>query len=163
MGLQTFPPGYRGEPARVIGHPARGIGHPFQTLTMHHRGIAVPDGKGRFHLAADFSFDGLAGVLARLERFGDVAIAAADEAVQEAALEGAGAVSANVPVLTGALRATIRHEHLKWGLAVISAGEGVDYAKAVESRRAFFNRSVKPIQLGLLERVSDAIQKAAFK
>ena len=113
-------------------------------------------------MGTEFSFSGLEAVLLNMQSFADKANAAADEAVQEAGAEGADAVRTNVPVVTGRLQATIRHEHLKWGLAIIVAGEGVDYAKAVESRRAFFNRSVKPIQLGLLERVRDKIQEAAF-
>ena len=115
-------------------------------------------------MGAEFTFTGLDQVLRNMQTFADEVNDAADEAVLGAAVEGADAARANVPVVTGALQATIRHEHLKWGLAIIVAGEGVDYAKPVESSRsAFFNRSVKPIQLGLLERVRDKIQEKAFR
>ena len=102
---------------------------------------------------ADFSFDGLAGVLANMETWGDRVIAAADDAIVEAAAEGAADVESNAPVLTGALRASVTHDHLKWGLAVVTVGEGIPYVKPQEARTRFFRNSIEPIQTGLLERV----------
>ena len=104
-------------------------------------------------MGADFSFTGLDGVLANLQAWGDRVVDAADEAVDEAAAEGAADVQSNAPVLTGALRASVTHDHLKWGLAVVSVGEGLDYAKTQEKRTLFFRSAIKPIQEDLLARV----------
>ena len=114
-------------------------------------------------MADGFEFSGLDGVLQRLQQFGDAAIEAADEAVAEAAVEGAGHVRSAAPVDTGRLRASVTHTHHGWGLATIEAGEGVPYMRAQEARLKFFNRSISEVQTGLLERVSSAIQAKAFR
>ena len=104
-------------------------------------------------MAADFEFSGLDGVLQRMQAWGDRVIAAADDAIVEAAAEGAASVESNAPVLTGALRASVTHDHLKWGLAVVTVGEGLDYGKTQELRTRFFRNSIEPIQEDLLKRV----------
>ena len=111
-------------------------------------------------MPADFELTGLAEVLSRLETWGDRVIAAADDAIVEAASEGAGDVASNAPVLTGALRASVTHTHLKWGLAVVEVGEGIPYVKPQEARTRFFRNSIEPIQAGLLERVHRKMREA---
>ena len=110
---------------------------------------------------ADFQLSGLDGVLANLQTWGDRVIAAADDAIVEAAAEGAADVQSSAPVLTGALRASVTHDHLKWGLAVVTVGEGIPYVKPQEKRTRFFRNSIEPIQTGLLERVHRKM-RAAF-
>ena len=109
---------------------------------------------------SDFELSGLDGVLANLETWGDRVVAAADDAVVEAAAEGAADVESNAPVLTGRLRASVTHDHLKWGLSVVSVGEGLDYGKTQEKRTRFFRNSIEPIQAGLLERVQRKMREA---
>ena len=111
-------------------------------------------------MADGFEFSGLAGVLANMEAWGDRVIDAADDAIVEAAAEGAGDVASNAPVLTGALRASVTHTHLKWGLAVVEVGEGIPYVKPQEARTRFFRNSIEPIQAGLLERVHRKMREA---
>ena len=111
-------------------------------------------------MAADFEFSGLDGVLANMQAWGDRVIAAADDAIVEAAAEGADLVQANAPVLTGRLRASVTHDHLKWGLAVVTVGEDVPYVKPQEVRTRFFRDSITVIQSGLLERVHRKMREA---
>ena len=111
---------------------------------------------------ADFEFQGLGTVLANLQSWGDGVVAAADEAVVEAGAEGAAAVEANAPVLTGRLRASVEHTHVGWGISVVAVGEGIPYTRPQEARTKFFNRAISTIQVGLLDRVADTIIKRAF-
>ena len=111
-------------------------------------------------MGADFEFSGLDGVLANMQTWGDRVIAAADDAIVEAAAEGADLVQANAPVLTGALRASVTHDHLKWGLAVVTVGEDVPYVKPQEARTRFFRDSITVIHAGLLERVHRKMREA---
>ena len=76
-------------------------------------------------MAADFEFSGLAGVLANMEAWGDRVVDAADEAVDEAGSQGASLVEAAAPVLTGKLRASVEHDHVAWGISVVSVGGGI--------------------------------------
>ena len=113
-------------------------------------------------MAADFEFSGLAGVLANMEAWGDRVVDAADEAVDEAGSQGASLVEAAAPVLTGKLRASVEHDHVAWGISVVSVGGGIPYTRPQEARTKFFNRSISGIQVGLLDRVYDTIIKRAF-
>ena len=118
---------------------------------------------GGFYLAGvEFTFEGLGSVINNLEAWGDRVVAAADDAIVEAAAEGASLVEANAPVLTGRLRASVTHDHLKWGLAVIAVGGGIPHTRPQEARTKFFNRSISVVQVGLLDRVADTIRKRAF-
>ena len=105
------------------------------------------------------SFDQLADQLTDFERR---VLDAADEAVEEAASEGADLVRAAAPVDTGRLRASVTHTKHGWGLAVIEAGEGVAYTRPQEARTKFFNRSISVVQVGLAERVVEKIKREAF-
>ena len=111
-------------------------------------------------MGADFEFSGLDGVLANMETWGDRVIGAADDAIVEASVEGADLVQSNAPVLTGRLRASVQHAHLRWGLAVVSVGEDVPYVKPQEARTRFFRDSITVIQSGLLERVHRKMREA---
>ena len=113
-------------------------------------------------MAGDFELIGLGAVLDKLTSFERRVLDAADEAVQEAALEGADRVRDAAPVDTGALRASVRHTKRGWAFAVVEAGEGVDHAKPQEARTKFFNRSIAVVQQGLAERVVQKIQEQAF-
>ena len=87
-------------------------------------------------------------------------LAAADDAIVEAASDGADEVERNAPVRTGALRSSVTHSRLGWALAVIEAGgPSAPHVRPVESRIAWFNRSVAVVQDELLERVGNAIQE----
>ena len=111
---------------------------------------------------ADFQLEGLDDVLAKLERWGDGVLVAADEAVTQAAGDAADLARAAVAVDTGALQRSITSEHVSWGLALVEAGEGIGYARTIEAHSGFFNRSVDTIQQELRERVSGAIVRAVF-
>ena len=113
-------------------------------------------------MPADFELIGLGAVLDKLTSFERRVLDAADEAVQEAALEGADRVRDAAPVDTGALRATVRHTKRGWGFALIEAGEGVAYTRPQEARTKFFNRSIAVVQQGLAARVVQKIQEQAF-
>ena len=102
----------------------------------------------------EFELTGLSEVLSRFETWGHRVTAAADDAIVEAAEEGASLVESNAPVLTGALRASVTHDHLRWGLAVVTVGEGLAYVKPVEKRTRFFRDSIDPILNTLLERLA---------
>lgn len=111
---------------------------------------------------ADFELQGLDQVLSNFEAWGDRVVDAADQAIDEAGAEGAAAVEANAPVLTGRLRASVEHTHVGWGISVVSVGEGIPYTRPQEARTKFFNRAISTIQVGLLDRVADTIIKRAF-
>ena len=113
-------------------------------------------------MADGFSFTGLEAVLDQMTAFERRVIDAADEAVVEAASEGADLVRAAAPVDTGRLRASVTHTHHGWGLAVIEAGEGIPYTRPQEARTKFFNRSISVVQVGLAERLVNKIKEQAF-
>ena len=112
---------------------------------------------------ADFQLEGLDGVLANLEAWGDRVVAAADSAVVAAASDGADLLRQNAPVDTGRLRGSVEHTHAGWGLALVEAGgPAAPHVRPVESRTAWFNSTMHEIDDSLLNRVADAIIKAAF-
>ena len=117
---------------------------------------------GGFTLGADFEFSGLEGVLDQMTAFERRVIDAADEAVDEAARDGADLVAANAPVDTGRLRATATHTKRGWAFALIEVGEGVAHTRPQEARTKFFNRSIAVVQQGLAERVVNKIKEQAF-
>ena len=110
----------------------------------------------------EFELSNLDGVLDRLQRFGQDVVDAADEEVIAATGEAYDAVLSGAPVDTGRLRASVEKSHLGWGIGVVSVGESVPYTRAVEAKVKFFNRAIAPVQIGLLDRVGDAIIKKAF-
>ena len=111
---------------------------------------------------SDFSFDGLAGVIARMTAFERRVLDAADEAVLEVAAEMTGLVREAAPVDIGRLRASVRHSKRGWAFALVEAGAGIDHAKPQEARTKFFNRSISVGQQGLAARVVQKIQEKAF-
>ena len=113
-------------------------------------------------MPADFELSGLEGVLDQMTAFERRALAAADEAVQEMASEGADLVRAAAPVDTGRLRASVTHTKRGWAFAIVEAGEGIPYTRPQEARTKFFNRSISVVQVGLAERVVNKIQEQAF-
>ena len=112
---------------------------------------------------ADFELQGLDDVLTNLQRWGDRVVDAADQAIDEAASDGAALVRENAPVDTGALRGSVTHDHLGWGVAVVEAGgPAAPHVRPQEKRTAFFNRSMHVIDDGLLDRVATSIARRAF-
>ena len=111
---------------------------------------------------ADFSFDGLDGVLQRMQEWGDDVVNAADEAVEEAASDAADMARAAVPVRSGDLQRSITSERVSWGLAKVEAGSGAPYARIVDKRTGFFTVPVDQVQQELRDRVAAAIVGAAF-
>ena len=112
---------------------------------------------------ADFEFQGLDDVLANLSSWGDRVVDAADGAVAEAAAEGADMVRDVAPIDTGALRSSVTHDHRGWGLAVVAVGgPAAPHARAIETRTAFFNRTMRVVNDGLLDTVAAAIIRKAF-
>ena len=110
-----------------------------------------------------FDLEGLDAVIDRLSEWGQDVVDAAGGAVEEAAEEGAAAVAENAPYDTGDLKASVEHSHLGWGLSVVQAGgPSAPHARPVESRTGWFNRTMQPVQVGLLDRVHDAIIREAF-
>ena len=113
-------------------------------------------------MPADFEFSGLDQVVQRLQAWGDDALAAADDAVEQAAADAAESARATVRVRTGDLQRSIESERVSWGLAKVEVGEGAPYARVVNARTGFFSRAVDTVQQELRSRVSVAIGKAVF-
>ena len=97
-----------------------------------------------------------------LAAWGEGALDAADKAVEQAAADAAGLARDRVRVRTGDLQRSIASQRISWGLAVVEAGDGLGYARTVESHTGFFNRAVDQVQQELRERVSAAMGKALF-
>ena len=112
----------------------------------------------------EFEFSGLTfdDLADRLAAWGDDALDAADKAVEQAAADAAGLARDRVPVRSGDLQRSITSQRIAWGLAVVEAGEGLGYARTVESYTGFFNKGVDQVQRELRGRVSSAMGKALF-
>ena len=110
----------------------------------------------------EFELTGLSDVIDRLEAWGDGALDAADQAVEQAAADAADMARDRVPVRSGDLQRSITSQRVSWGLATIEAGEGLNYARVVEARSGYFNKAVDQVQRELRGRVSAAIGKAVF-
>ena len=113
-------------------------------------------------MATEFEFSGLDGVLQRIQAWGDDALAAADDAVEQAASDAAESARAAVPVRSGDLQRSIESERVSWGFAKVEVGESAPYARVVDARTGFFSRPVDTVQQELRTRVSAAIGKAVF-
>ena len=105
---------------------------------------------------------GFQGLADRLSAWGDGALQAADDAVEQAAADAADLARDRVPVSSGDLQRSITSQRVSWGLAKVEAGEGLSYARTAEKYSGFFNRSVDQVQQELRDRVSAAIGKAVF-
>lgn len=110
----------------------------------------------------EFTFEGLDGVINRLSAWGDGALHAADVEVEKAAADMADLARDRVPVRSGDLLRSITSERISWGLAKVEVGEGLSYARTIESYSGFFNKGVDEVQRELRTRVSIAIGKAVF-
>ena len=103
--------------------------------------------------ADGFSFTGLDAVLARMEEWGDAQLRQLDQAVEETALGAVESAQADVRVDSGDLEASIAAHRVGWGHMLVSAGEGLGYARRVESIDAYFNPSIQQARDDLRRRV----------
>ena len=86
---------------------------------------------------ADFEFQGLDQVLSNLERWGEGALDAADEAVETAAADAADLARDRVPVRSGDLQRSIASERVSWGFSKVEVGAGAPYARVVNAGTGF--------------------------
>ena len=105
-------------------------------------------------MPADFELIGLEGVLQRLQEWGDGTLGQLDQAVEESADTAVDAARSDVRVDSGDLAASIEQHRVAWGHRLVTAGDGLGYAKRIEVLDPFFTPSIKQARNDLRRRVS---------
>ena len=108
----------------------------------------------RFRLAAEFSFTGLDAVLQRMRAWESDTLGQLDQAVEESANTAVDAAQSAVRVDSGDLQESIESHRVGWGHQLVTAGQGLGYAKRIEALDPFFTPSVKQARNDLRRRVS---------
>ena len=105
-------------------------------------------------MADGFSFEGLDGVLANLQAWEADVLGQLDQAVEASADTAVEAARSDVRVESGDLQESIEAHRVGWGHQLVTAGQGLGYAKRIEALDPFFTPSVKQARNDLRRRVS---------
>ena len=97
--------------------------------------------------------DGFDGLARELEGVGDHLLGQLDEAVAASAGVAVSEARSDVRVDSGDLQESIEAHRVGWGHQIVTAGEGLDYAKRIEVLDPFFEPSIQQARDDLRRRV----------
>ena len=104
-------------------------------------------------MGADFELIGLDAVLQRMQAWESDVLGQLDQAVEASADTAVEAARLDVRVDSGDLEASIEAHRVGWGHQLVTAGQGLGYARRVEALDPYFAPSIEQARDDLRRRV----------